>query len=458
MVELIIIIIVVSAALITLLLVILRSLLNPRRIATVQLLLKQGKISQAIRLARQLISKDPRNPDAHYLLGLAYLESQKPELALMEFKTINNIGIFTNICEEIPFRKTCAKLYMQFHQYDEALKEYLLLINLEPTVAEHYYFVGDLFEERSRSDKAELYFQKAIELNPQFGLAYFRLGKIQLSLKKPIEARLSLEKSLKYDPDNVQAYFYLGKLMKENHDYVGALINFEKAEKEPSLKLKVLLERGTCYMSMNNYDNAISELERAVRLGQDENRNEVIYARYFLGLCYEKTRQFEKAVENWEKVYAKRPQFRDVAEKLSQYQDLRTDDLIKDFLTASKAHFTEICQDLVTALKLEARDISELPNGLQILAVESESKWRGARKMPKLIHIYRSPEPIDEPVVRSMHEMMKKLNIIKGLIINSTNFTRRALEFAETRPIDLYDKDKLLELLHTVEQNYVNKG
>ncbi|MCX7658097.1 MAG: adenine phosphoribosyltransferase, partial [Oscillospiraceae bacterium] len=33
-----------------------------------------------------------------------------------------------------------------------------------------------------------------------------------------------------------------------------------------------------------------------------------------------------------------------------------------------------------------------------------------ARKMPKLIRIYRIPDPIDESIVRNMHEVMKKLN------------------------------------------------
>ncbi|HEQ72091.1 MAG TPA: tetratricopeptide repeat protein, partial [Spirochaetia bacterium] len=393
---------------------------------------------------------------AHYLLGKAYLEAQKPELALMEYKTVNNLGIFTGLCRETPFRKEIADLYMQFHQFDEALKEYLLLVNAEPGVAEHYFHVGDLFEERSRTDKAELYFQKSIELDPEFAEAYSRLGKILYRQKKPLEARMALEKAIKYNTDNTAAYFYLGKLMKEGHDYVGALINFEKAEKDFELKLKVLVERGTCYMSMNNYENAIAEFERAIRAAQDDGKSEIVYARYFLGLCYEKTRQFELAVDNWEKVYAKRPQFRDVAEKLSQYQELRTDDRIKDFLTASQPRFIEICQDIVVALRLEVRDVSELPNGCQILAVEAESKWRGARKMPKLIRIFRIPDLIDDSSVRALHEAMKKINVTRGLIITSSSFSRKAYEFAETRPIDLFNKEKLRELLATAEREHAS--
>jgi restriction endonuclease Mrr len=57
------------------------------------------------------------------------------------------------------------------------------------------------------------------------------------------------------------------------------------------------------------------------------------------------------------------------------------------------------------------------------------------------------PEIIDDSSIRSLHEAMKKMQVTKGLIITSSNFSRRAVEFAETRPIDLYNKDQLLEVL-----------
>jgi len=288
-------------------------------------------------------------------------------------------------------------------------------------------------------------------LKPDHGDAHFRLGKILYKQKKSIEAKIELEKAVKYDPDNYDAYFYLGKLQKDAHDYLSALLYFEKSENDSEMKVKALIERGTCFMNMNNCESAINELDRAIRIGENEKRTEVIYARYFIALCYEKSRQIEQAIEQWEKVYAKRSSFRDVAEKLSQYQEFRTDDRIKDFLTSSKDRFKEICLAMVKALKLEVRDVSDLPNGCQIQAVEAEQKWRGVRKMPKLLRIFRVPEIIDDSFVRSMHEAMKKINVMKGLLITSSTFSRKAVEFAETRPIDLFNKENLREILLKAE-------
>ena len=89
-------------------------------------------MSLATKLARQILTKEPRNPDAHYYLGLCYLSDSKPELALMELKAVDKLGNFEGMISQITFRNAIADLYLRFNQYEEAQKEYLLLIQLEP--------------------------------------------------------------------------------------------------------------------------------------------------------------------------------------------------------------------------------------------------------------------------------------------------------------------------------------
>ena len=430
---------------------ILRSVIAPKKVANLSNLVKQGKTAAAIRMAKQIITKDPRNTEAHYYLGLAYIGENKNELALMEFQIVNQLGNFGGGCQEIPFRKRIAELYKHFNQPEEALKEYLLLIKLEPQEADYFYQAGMLFEKRDKSDKASNYFRKAIELNPKHSDSHYHLGYILYRNKKPVEAKVELETALKIQPDNYKAYYYVGKLLKDNHEYVPALTAFEKAQRDPEQKIKALVERGGCYMSMSSLDKAITELDRAVKLSASESTPEALYARYFLALCYEKLREIDKALEQWEAIYSKKPAFRDVAEKLSQYQDLRTDDRMKDYLTAGMDDFYEICKGLSEAMSLSIRDITSVPNGCQIIAVETEStKWRNARKIPKIIRFIRVPEMISETTIRSLHEEMKKLNVSRGIILSSSNFSRKAVEYAETRPIDLINKDQLLEHLKKI--------
>jgi tetratricopeptide (TPR) repeat protein len=440
----------VGIALLALIIFLAKSLFSPKKIATLTNQVKQGKYSAAIRLAKQIIAKDPRNPEAHYMLGVAYREDGKPELALMEFKTVNQISRFGGACPENVFRADIAQLYARFDQPEEALKEHLLLIKMEPDNSAHYYNAGCLFAERNKTERAAEFLRKAIELDPRNSNAHYELGYILYRTKHPIEAKEELDLAIRYRQDNFKAYYYLGRLLKESHDFVAALVSFEKAQRDPELKIKSLIERGSCYMSLGSLDKAITELERALRLIENESVNESLYARYFLSLCYEKLRRFEEAIEQWEFIYAKKPSFRDVAEKLSQYQDLRTDDRMKDFLTASQEEFSEICKGIVESLGYSMRDIKEIPNGIQVIATEQESKWRNARRMPRLIRLLRVAEVVDLSTVRSIHEEMKKLSIMRSILIASSRFSKSAQDFAETRPVELVDKERLQQQLAKV--------
>ena len=429
------------------LIMILRMLFAPKKIQYLVNLLSQRRYENLVRAAKKIITKDGRNSTAHYLLGKAYYAMENFDMALIEYKTVNMLGRFDDICIETEFRKEMAELFIRFDQKEEALKEYLLLIKLEPLSAYYYFQAGYLFEQRDRSSKAVSFYRKTVELDNRHSDAHFRLGYILFRDKKHLEAKAEFELALRNDPGNYGSHFYMGRIKKDAHDFSGALLHFENSMKSPDFKLKSIVERGTCFLSMNNYDKAIAELSRAIKLSTDDSAAETLYAKYFLAHCYENTRKIELAIEQWESIYAKKPSFRNVAEKLSQYQELRLDDRVKDYLTSNREQFLGICQSVVNCMKLQIREAADIPNGCQIIAVESETKWRNARKMPRLIRFYRMPDPIKDTIIRVLHEDMKKLNVNRGIIFTSSSFSKLALEYAQSRPIDLYEKDKLKEFL-----------
>jgi tetratricopeptide (TPR) repeat protein len=441
---------IVGSALVILTFFLLKAYRAPKRIEQVYDLLRKKNYPQAIKGAKALLNKDPRSVDAHYLLAKAYLEDGRPGLALVEFKAINQIGRFGDYCSEETFHKEAGDLFKAQNQIVEALKEYLLLIQLEPKVADHYYEVGELLERRGNADKSFGYYKKAIKIDPEHSRSHCKLGFLLYRAQRPSEAKFELNQALKYDKENCQAHYHLGKLLRDNQDYIGALKHFEKAQRSSDLKVKTLIERGGCYLSLNNYERAVSELSRAVRLASNEGNLESLYSRYFLALAYEKSRNLDKAIEQWERIYALRPSFQDVAEKLSQYQEIRVNDRVKDYLTSNQPGFHSICQAIAHAMKLEVREMKNIRNGCQIIAAETESKWRNVRKMPRLIWFLRVPEPVNENTIKKLLEEMKTTNISRGAVFTSSNFTQKAVDFAETRPIDLYNNDKLQGFLKQV--------
>lgn len=412
-----------------------------------QQLLKQNKPGAAVKAAKQQLAKDPRNAEAHYLLGQAYLQDSKPELALMEFRTVNQIGQFGGAIPEKTFRRQIAELYARFNQPEEALKEYLLLIQKDPNTAEHYYNVGRLFEERNKAAKAVNYYRKAIQLQPGHGMAHLHLGFILYRAKRQNDALEYLQKALRFQPDNYEAYFYIGKIQKENKDYAGALQSFEWSAKASEFRTRSLIERGTSYMEMNNLERAAGELERAIKTTKDTQESDLIWAHYFLATCYERLRLIERAIEHWEAVYRIKPGFQDVAEKLSQYQDLRQDDHIKDYLTVSQGEFRALCEKMAGVMGYAVQSIEDEENGVVMIVVESGGNWRSNKKMPRLLQFIRVPDVIDEATVRSTHEAMRTQNLSRAIIVCSSNYSKLARDFAESRPLELYNKEKLQEFL-----------
>lgn len=447
------IILVLGTGIAVLLIFLVKSFVVPQKLSNIEKLINNGKYNHAVKQAKLLILRNPRDFEARYLLGRAYLSDGKSELALMEFKAVNATALFSKTLPEAEFRKILTKLFLKYNQPEEALKETLLLIKLEPFQAEHYYTAGILFEQRDNSEQALSHYKKAVETDPNHAGAHASLGLLLFKNKQMTDARQEITIALRLDPKNTKAHFYQGKLLRENHDYANALASFENVLRDPELKQKALIERGCCYLEANSVEKAIVEFERAIKSSSDNGSNDMLHARYFLASSYEKLRDIDSAITQWELIFNNKRSFRDVGEKLSQYQELRSNDSIKEYLTASRDEFFAICKEVTSkALELSVRDIRETKYGCALVAVESDAeKWRNVRKMPRLILFYRDPNLIEDSFLRSLQEEMKKQSIIRGIVITSSGFTRSALEFAESRPLELIGKEKLEHMLASTD-------
>lgn len=439
--------IIIGAVLVIIFIIIVRVVVAPKRGQHLAQLYNQKKIPLAIKQAKQILAKDPHNHLAHYYLGLCYLSDKKPELALMELKVVDQLGIFDGEINELNFRTTIAELFSRFNQHEEAQKEYLLLIQMQPQNAKFYYEAGRLFELRNHPDKAVKYYRKATELDNRNADAFGRLGSILYRAKRLSEAKEYLEQSVRLQAENVHACFALGKICKEGKDFQGALKYFEKSCKDPELKAKSLLERATCFISTGDMVQAVSELERSLKASTDENNTETLYARYLLAYCHEHNRNYDDAITQWELINAKKPNFRDVPAKLAQYQDIKSDDTIKDYLTSGDDEFIKMCTKVINSMGHEIQEVKKTEKGFEFLANENQNKWRNTKRQPVLYAFIRETETIEEPIVRLVHEKVKNGNMRKAIVITSSSYSRGAREFAESRPIDLVDKDRLLAII-----------
>ncbi|MBQ8212356.1 MAG: tetratricopeptide repeat protein, partial [Treponema sp.] len=293
------------------------------------------------------------------------------------------------------------------------------------------------------------FMQKTAFLDKKHAKAHAEIGLMMYRTKQYSEAKKEIDISLRLNPENYSAYYYLGKILKDAKDLQGAIKAFEKAQRDPEVKQKSIIEHGSCYMMANRLDNAALDFQRAIELDKENEKPETLYARYFLATCYEKTRKIDKAIEQWEMIYKQNKAFRDVTSKLSEYKALQSNDYLKDYLTCSNEEFILICKNAIEKnYKLQIMNCDLKKWGCQLTGVDKRDEaWMAVKKQLFFIRFYREPDPIDDAEVRQSLDEMKSLGSVKGFLFSSSGFSNSAKRFAENRPVELAEKQKLEAIL-----------
>lgn len=441
----------IGAGLLALGIYVVKRLVGPKRMVALENALENGNSKLLMRHAKSLLARNERNVDAHWYLGEAYRLEERYDLAVVEYRYITNSARYTAAAHEKKVREALAGTYLKLGQLDESQKEYILLSKLEPENFDYVYKIAKLFEDRNFSDSAFSSYKKAIALNPKHGPSHVRLGVILYQRKQLKEANRAFMTALRYAPQEAAPYYYLGKISRAAGDAAGALIQFEKALKDPELRQRALYERGFIFVTRGDLKQAIDELGKAASAGEDD-LTASLAVHHLLAQCYEASKDIVHAVEHWEKIYEKNPKYKDVAEKLAKYSDLRTDDKLKDFLIAPQQKFQEYSAKIVESMGLAVQDVFMKNQDLvELYALETQSKWRNQKKAPSIIKVIRSIDPIGYDTIRALYDQMRRMNANRSICIAASKFTRTALEFAQIRPIELIDKDELTKILQGIQ-------
>jgi tetratricopeptide (TPR) repeat protein len=141
---------------------------------------------------KQAIEKDPKLPQAHYLLG---------QMAIFRAR------------------------------YDEGIQLLEREIALNPANAMAYYKLGDAYTRQLKWDEAIPPLQKSIWLNPYYSGPYILLGKTYLKKKNLSTAEGMLKRAIQFDPNNKSAHYLLGQVYQQIGRAEDAKREFAIAEK-----------------------------------------------------------------------------------------------------------------------------------------------------------------------------------------------------------------------------------
>lgn len=426
---------------------ILHTYVFPKKIEEISRMIDAGQTRLAIKKLQEILEKDIHDPYAHYLLAKAYLKENNPQYAIVEYRQVLKLGRFDDIIKELDVHRDLARLYIERKAMEDARKELLILTKIEPNNFENYFQLGEIFYNAGMLDKALAFFKKSISYNIKHDPSYFYLGQIFYRNSSWAEAKQMFVETLKIDPSNYKAHYFLGLVLRQQGDFEWAIKEFETAQKSDDLKVKCFLAKGSCYMEKGQLPKAVMEFERGLKFARRGNDTE-LNLRYYLADCHEKMRDVHAAIHQWEKIVEVNANFRDVREKLKNYSDFRQDDRIKDFLIAGLSQFEHLSRKMVEAMGYRVMDVDIISDTeIEMVVMETEGKWRNTRQSNRIVRVNRNTDTVQEGLLRRLHEGMRAKNANRIMIITSGDYSQSAVDFANTRPIDLFGKTELLDLL-----------
>ena len=141
----------------------------------------QGNYDLAIAEYRQVLSSTPTRRGIHYRIGRALLLRGRSQRSDVQ---------------------------------SEALGEFQLELQLDPTNANAAYEIGELHRKSGQFEQAREYFTKALEYYPDFEEAQVGLGAAEIALNKPERAIPVLQKATASNPEDEVAFYRLGQAYK----------------------------------------------------------------------------------------------------------------------------------------------------------------------------------------------------------------------------------------------------
>ncbi len=203
--------------------------------------------------------------DAFENFCLGYLENEKPDSKMAEIT-----GFFQKAIElDNNFWEAHFNLgitYYNDRKYNEALKEFDIIINKLPDFEKAYYGRGLIYFHRNDSENAKIDFTKVVELNPNDYMGYFYLGKISLFLNQFTESKKYLEKVRKINPDYAEGHYEMGNVWFNQKLFYQAITHYRKCIELNPKHMDARQRLGESYFRTQAYYRALLEFEAILTL------------------------------------------------------------------------------------------------------------------------------------------------------------------------------------------------
>jgi tetratricopeptide (TPR) repeat protein len=261
-----------------------------------------------------VLKTHPKDAHTHHNLANCLYEQALYSEAISHYKTALEIN-----ARLVDSYIHCGMAYRMLKNYDDAFKQFHLVLNLDKRNAKAFHTLGLTFADVADYPRALECLENAVGLLPN-NLDY------RLDFAKTLElAGLSFEAALQYhkaceeNPSSLHAFLLYGGLLSKKLRYDEALECFSRAHELAPQRLDILEELGQTYLGLGNIEVAIDYFNRVLSI--EPNR---ISSLSGIEQAYQDTGKLKQAIELCDQIISITP-------------DQPTGYLLKSSITKSKA-------------------------------------------------------------------------------------------------------------------------
>ncbi len=225
----------------------------------------QGDLRRAAIAYRHALSLRPDFWEAHSNLGVVLHDQDKLDEAIAEYRSAKRLRP-----EEASVRNNLGNTLCDKEDFDSAITEFKDLYRQSPDWEGGHNCLARAYMSKRDYPSAIHELQAAIAANPEGAAEHRVLGQALLLSGRDQEAVDVLRKAVALNPESGLAHHYLGTALVNTQQLADAEKEFrESLRLEPSAQNHYSL--AACLMALNQYEEALGELEIASRMDPSQN-------------------------------------------------------------------------------------------------------------------------------------------------------------------------------------------
>lgn len=232
-------------------------------VAKATMALEEGRVHQAIGLAKKAIEQAPNLAVAHQTLGNVYL-------ALGEFSLAeSSLRESVRLDPDRVGRGNLAILYRKKGDIEAAIREYQEVIKRHPGYPYVHVLLAMAYETSKDFANAQASVTEALQIDPWVPDGHYTLGLIYRDQGSWEKAANEFRKAIADYPSDIQAYVMLGITYERRGDIENAIKVLEEGISVNPDYGKAHNNLAACYVALGDYDKAWGHVREAERVGFD---------------------------------------------------------------------------------------------------------------------------------------------------------------------------------------------